>query len=99
MGWQDLNAALSDGAWEVMTLDEIRRSVNIGDAVDVTFTDGVTVTGTLERIDDDEIHVEHEYWDDNKIHYYTAPYSFTGDDATPAVVTVRPAPPQSSTLF
>ncbi len=60
--------------------------IEIGDNVVVTFSDGGTVTGTLDADRGKEIDVEHTDNDGNR---WTATYWRTGDDETPAVIAVE----------
>lgn len=72
----------------------------VGEIVEITFDDASEpVTGKLVAIDGREIHVEQEYEMGGSTHVYTAVYSLTGDDETPAVTNVRLAPTQTDVLF
>jgi hypothetical protein len=65
------------------------HAMRIGANVRVTFSDHSTVTGTLVADRGDEIDVEHTDGDRN---VWTATYSRTGDDDTPAVTAVEQIP-------
>ena len=73
----------------------------VGEIVEIAFDDtNPPATGKLVAIDGREIHVEQEYeLGSGSTTVYTAVYSLTGDDETPAVINVRLAPTQDETLF
>lgn len=72
----------------------------VGEIVEIIFDDtNEPATGKLAAIDGREIHVEQEYEMGGSTHVYTAVFSLTGDDETPAVINVRLAPTQDETLF